>query len=169
MQFIETTRVQDTRPFTVTEQEYAIPQKSVFNKIVGDSHFELEFAAFLEYCPDVVSYTKNYFAIHFKLDYIDADGSIRNYYPDFLVRLTDGRVVVVETKGMVDLDVPHKMRRLAQWCEDVNAIYAAEAYDFVYVDQESFDRYVHRDFQQILDSFLEYKEQTLSRRYEHTA
>ena len=43
----ETIRVQDTRPFMVKEQESLIPQKSVFNRITGDSHFELEFAAFL--------------------------------------------------------------------------------------------------------------------------
>ena len=83
----------------VKEQEYLVPQKSVFNRITGDSHFELEFAAFLENCPDVISYAKNYYGVHFKLDYINADGDISNYYPDFLVKLTDGRVIVVETKG----------------------------------------------------------------------
>ena len=120
-QLSETTRVQDTRPFMVKEQEYLVPQKSVFNRITGDSHFELEFAAFLENCPDVISYAKNYLRrIHFKLDYINADGDISNYYPDFLVKLTDGRVIVVETKGREDLDVPLKMQRLSQWCEDVN-------------------------------------------------
>ena len=59
-QLIETRRAQDARPFMVKEQEYLIPQKSVFNRITGDSHFELEFAAFLENCPDVVSHAKNY-------------------------------------------------------------------------------------------------------------
>ena len=93
-QLIETTRAQDARPFMVKEQEYLVPQKSVFNRITEDSHFELEFAAFLENCPDVVSYVKNDFSLHFKLDYINADGDISNYYPDFWVKLTDGRVIV---------------------------------------------------------------------------
>ena len=153
----ETTRVQDTRPFMVKEQESLIPQKSVFNRITGDSHFELEFAAFLENCPDVVSYAKNYFGIHFKLDYINADGDISNYYPDFLVKLTDDHIIVVETKGREDLDVPLKMQRLLQWCEDVNKVTPDVPYDFVYVDQENFDVYRPQTFQQLLDGFTEYK------------
>ncbi|MDE0011985.1 MAG: DEAD/DEAH box helicase family protein [Candidatus Poribacteria bacterium] len=156
-QLNETTRAQDARPFMVKEQEYLIPQKSVFNRITGDLHFELEFAAFLENCPDVVSYTKNYFALHFKLDYINADGDISNYYPDFFIKLTDGRMIVVETKGREDLDVPLKMQRLSQWCEDVNRIATDVDYDFVYVDQESFDLYRPETFQQLLGGFTEYK------------
>ena len=156
-QLSETTRAQDARPFIVKEQESLIPQKSVFNRITGDSHFELEFAAFLENCPDVVSYAKNYFSVHFKLDYINADGDISNYYPDFIVKLTDRRVVVVETKGREDLDVPLKMQRLSQWCEDVNKITPDIDYDFVYVDQENFDVYRPETFQQLLDGFTEYK------------
>ena len=153
----ETTRAQDARPFMVKEQEYLIPQKSVFNRITGDSHFELEFAAFLENCPDVVSHAKNYFGVHFKLDYVNADGDISNYYPDFIVKLADERVIVVETKGREDLDVPRKMQRLSQWREDVNRIAPDVDYDFVYVDQESFDIYSPQTFQQLLDGFREYK------------
>ena len=153
----ETARAQDARPFMVKEQESLIPQKSVFNRITGDSHFELEFAAFLENCPDVVSHAKNYPGMHFKLDYINADGDISNYYPDFLVKLTDGQIIVVETKGREDLDVPLKMQRLSQWCEDVNTLSPDAIYDFVYVDQENFDVYRPETFQQLLDGFREYK------------
>ncbi len=153
----ETTRAQDARPFMIKEQEYLIPKKSVFNRIAGDSHFELEFARFLEECFDVVSYVKNYIAIHFKLDYINADGDISNYYPDFLVKLTDGRIIVAETKGWEDLDVPRKMQRLSQWCADANTAMSDVAYDFVYVDQESFNLYRPETFQQLLDGFTEYK------------
>ena len=159
-QMSETTRVQHTRPFMVKEQEYLVPQKSVFNRITGDSHFELEFAAFLENCSDIISYAKNYYGVHFKLDYVNADGDISNYYPDFLVKLIDGRVIVVETKGREDLDVPLKMQRLSQWCEDINRTSPDVNYDFVYVDQESFDVYRPETFQQLLDSFTEYKTYT---------
>ena len=99
-------------------------------------------------------------AYHFKLDYINADGDISNYYPDFLVKLTDGRVIVVETKGREDLDVPLKMQRLSQWCEDVSKATPDVTYDFVYVDQESFDVYTPQTFQQLLDGFTEYKTST---------
>ena len=156
-QLSETTKISSTRPFIVKDREHLVPTKSVFNKIVGDSHFELEFARFLEECPDVVSYAKNYYGVHFKLDYVNADGDISNYYPDFIVKLTDGSVVVVETKGLEDLDVPLKMERLSQWCEDVNNISADVSYDFVFVDEESFRFYSPTTFQQLLDGFTEYK------------
>ena len=156
-QISETIKVQNTRPFAVKDQEYLTPKKSVFNKITGDSHLELEFAAVLERCPDVVSYAKNYLGVSFKLDYVNADGDIANYHPDFLVKLTDGRIIVAETKGQVDLDVPLKMGRLSQWCEDINNAQSDVAYDFVYIGEYDFRTYQPNTFQQLLDGFSEYK------------
>ncbi len=153
----ETTKISSTRPFMVKDQEHLVPKKSVFNIITGDSHLELEFAKFLEECPDVVSYTKNYYGVQFKLDYVNADGDISNYYPDFIVKLMDGSVIIVETKGLEDLDVPLKMQRLSQWCKDVNNISEDVTHDFVYVDEESFRVYQPTTFQQLLDGFTEYK------------
>jgi type III restriction enzyme len=154
----DTIKLRQTRPFVVKDQGYLIPKKSVFNRIIGDSQFELLFARFLEDCEDVVSYAKNYLAVHFKLDYVNADGDISNYYPDFLVKLSDKNTVVVETKGQEDLDVPLKMQRLSQWCEDINRVQTDVKYDFVYVDQEGFEKYKPDSFRRLMDSFREYKE-----------
>jgi len=154
----DTIKLRQTRPFVVKDQGYLIPKKSVFNRIIGDSQFELLFARFLEDCEDVVSYAKNYLAVHFKLDYVNADGDISNYYPDFLVKLSDKHTVVVETKGQEDLDVPLKMQRLSQWCEDINRVQTDVKYDFVYVDQEGFEKYKPDSFRRLIDSFREYKE-----------
>jgi len=153
----DTIKLRKTRPFVVNDQSYIVPKKSVFNRIIGDSHFELEFANFLERCTDVVSYAKNYFAVNFKLDYVNADGDISNYYPDFLVKLSDKETVVVETKGLADLDVPLKMARLRQWCEDINRVQSDVKYAFVYVDQEGFDSYHPTSFRGLLGSFTEYQ------------
>ena len=150
-------KLRRTRPFVAKDQEYIMPKKSVFNRIIGDSHFELEFASFLESCSDVISYAKNYLSVHFKLDYVNADGNISNYYPDFLVKLSDGQIVVVETKGLPDLDVPLKMQRLRQWCEDVNALQPDVDYDFVYVEQESFEKYKPKSFKDVLNGFHDYR------------
>jgi type III restriction enzyme len=153
----DTIKLRQTRPFVTKDQGYLLPKKSVFNRIIGDSDFELRFASFLEDCEDVVSYAKNYLAVHFKLDYVDRDGNIANYYPDFLVKLTSRRVVVVETKGREDLDVPLKMERLRQWCEDINQVQADVVYDFVYVDEESFEQYKPTSFRQLRSGFREYR------------
>ena len=150
-------KLRKTRPFMVKEQASLIPQKSIFSRIVGDSHFELQFASFLEKCPDVISYAKNYFAVNFKLDYINADGDISNYYPDFIVKLLGSKVVIVETKGQEDLDVPLKMERLRQWCADINQAQSEIQFDFVFADQESFEKYGPKNFQDLLKGFTDYK------------
>ncbi|MDM8544428.1 hypothetical protein QUF90_25410 [Desulfococcaceae bacterium HSG9] len=144
----------------VKDQGYMMPKKSVFNGIIGDSHFELEFANFLEQCGDVISYAKNYLAVHFKLDYVNIGGDISNYYPDFLVKLSKGKVIVVETKGREDLDSPPKMARLKQWCEDINAAQLSEiAYDFVFVDDVDFEKCKPKNFTKLMKGFKAYKQE----------
>ncbi len=156
----DTIKLRQTRPFVAKDQGYLVPKKSVFNRIIGDSQLELRFAGFLEDCSDVLSYAKNYLAVHFKLDYVNSDGDISNYYPDFIVKLSDKNTVIVETKGREDLDVPLKMARLQQWCEDINGMQSDVTYDFLYVDEEGFKKYEPKSFADLLASFREYKEKT---------
>ena len=136
-------KLRQTRPFVAKEQGYLIPKKSVFNRIIGDRIFELFFARFLEDYPKMsYYYAKNYLAVHTQAGLrLTRAATSFNYYPDFLVKLADKRVVVVEIKGHEDLDVPLKMRRLRLWCEDINRVQEGVQYDFVYVDQASFERY----------------------------
>jgi len=91
------------------------------------------------------------------LDYVNAQGDMGTYYPDFLVKLSDRRMVVAETKGQADLDVPLKMARLRQWCEDINRVQDTVKFDFVYVDEESFATFKPSSFRQLLDGFKGYK------------
>ena len=154
----DTIKLRQTRPFVTKDQEYLIPKKSIFNKIIGDSHLELMFASFLEGCDDVVSYVKNYFAVNFKLDYVNADGNISNYYPDFIVKVSAKSIFIVETKGQEDMDVPLKTRRLKQWCEDINRVQSKVTFDFVYVDMEGFEKYTLNSFKQLVETFREYKD-----------
>lgn len=153
----DTIKLRNTRPFMVKEQDYRPAQKSVFNRIVGDSHLELLFADFLERCPDVISYAKNYLAVNFRLDYIREDGSISNYIPDFFVKLSPTEIIIVETKGREDLDVPEKMARLKQWCIDINTSQSKIRFDFVYVDEDSFRKYHPISMKSLISTFTKYK------------
>jgi type III restriction enzyme len=150
-------KLRNMRPFVVTDQDYVVPKKSVFNRVIGDSHLELEFAAFLEQASDVISHAKNYLAVQFKLDYVNADGGIAHYYPDFLVKLTPKKVVVVETKGQEDLDVPLQMERLRQWCEDINRTQSKVQWDFVFVDHDTWKRKMPTTFAEVMSRFQQYK------------
>jgi len=155
-------KLSQTRPFVVKKQSYLMAQKSIFNKIVGDSHFELSFASFLEHCNDIASYAKNYFAVNFRIDYIDAAGNISNYYPDFLVKTSPQEIYIVETKGLEDLDVPLKIERLKKWCEDINAINKKIRFDFVFVEKEEFTRWAPKSFGELVSNFRKYKERPLN-------
>ena len=153
----DATKLQQTRAFPVNNQRYIKPHKSVFNRIVGDSQFELDFSQYLESCNDVVTHAKNYLAVRFKLDYVSVEGEIRNFHPDFFVKLKDGNLVIVETKGLADMDVPRKMARLKQWCEDVAKAGLSMKPRFVYVDQVGFEKYKPRSFIELLALFKKYQ------------
>jgi type III restriction enzyme len=154
----DTIKLRQTRPFVVKDQEYLMAKKSIFNRVIDDSHLELLFARFLEDCDDIISYAKNYLAVHFKLDYVNAGGDISSYYPDFIVKKSEQEIYIVETKGQEDLDVPFKTERLKQWCDDLNRIQSEIKYDFVYVDEESFNKYKPKSFTELAKNFTTYKE-----------
>lgn len=46
-------------------------------------------------------------------------GARRRYFPDFLVRLTNGRMLVLETKGELDDEARAKRLALQEWCRAV--------------------------------------------------
>jgi type III restriction enzyme len=141
-------KISKCRPFVVKEQGYLVAKKSPFNKIIGDSGFELEFASFLDACEDIISYVKNYFAVGFRLDYRTKDGDISNYYPDFIVKKSEREIWIVETKGREDMEDPHKIERLRQWCEDVNEKDSGVEYRWLYVRQEEYEKYNPKNFKE---------------------
>ena len=142
-------KVSDSRPFVVNDRSYLLPKKSVFNKIVGDGGFELKFAEFLEKCDDILSFAKNYYAVRFKLDYRNAEGSIAYYYPDFFVKVDNRTVYIIETKGREDTDDPLKIARLKQWCSDANERQKKVAYKMLYVKQEEWEKYTPKGFSEL--------------------
>ena len=150
-------KLRQTRPFVVKDQGYLVPKKSVFNRIVGDSHLELLFARFLEDADDVSSHAKIFNAVNFRIDYINANGEPSNYIPDFIVKSDKGDIYIIETKGHEDLDDPLKLARLSQWCDDMNELQSKVKYDFVYVDEEGFNKYKPSSLKELVGSFREYK------------
>jgi len=158
-------RLKETRPFRTDYRAHLSAAKSIFNKVVGEPNsggFELRFAAFLEDAGDVQAFSKNYLAIGFKLDYVKSNGDLSNYTPDFIIRTTDKKIWLVETKGREELDLPQKMARLKQWCADATAAEAidngntGQQYDFVFVDQNGFEKHLPKDFTALTASFTEY-------------
>jgi type III restriction enzyme len=133
-----------SKPKIAENQAFLVPKKSVFNKIIGDNPFELEFASFLENkFDDVVSYAKNTMGeggINFKIEYQAKDGNIREYYPDFFVKTQPNTFFIVETKGREETSDLLKIKRLATWCKDINKVQSNYTYTPVYIKQEEWEK-----------------------------
>ena len=134
------------RPKVTHEQPFLIPKKSIFNKVIGDNAFELEFASFCENrFADVIAFAKNTMGdggVNFKIEYQAQDGNIREYFPDFFVKTSANDIFIVETKGREDLDDLNKIRRLVTWCKDVNAQQSEKTYTAIYIKQEDWEKHL---------------------------
>ena len=133
--------VQDGKTFPSKKKEFLISKKNPYNKIIWDSGLERKFAKMLEKYEDVVSYAINYLAIGFFLDYQGYGGLICRYRPDFIVKLKDERIFVVELKGQEGIDARPKFDRLKQWCIDANNLSSSTPprYHTIYLTKEDFE------------------------------
>ncbi|MFW6224801.1 MAG: DEAD/DEAH box helicase family protein [Bacteroidota bacterium] len=137
--------LRNTKPKIASEQPFLIPKKSVFNKIIGDNAFELEFAAFLEEkCDDITAFAKNIMGeggVNFKIEYQSEDGNIREYFPDFFVKKDNENIFIIETKGREEVNDRNKIKRLINWCADVNKAQKEIIYKSVYIMQEEWKKH----------------------------
>jgi len=128
-----------TRPF-LWSRETASATKSIFSKQPCDSGLEVRFCEFLDRCSDVAAFAKLAREVRFSMEYRAEGGRLAYYYPDFVVRCAGGDHLVIETKGLADLDVPHKDERAAAWVVDATVV-SGVRWSYLRVDQELFDRH----------------------------
>jgi len=94
-------------------------RKSHINVCVYDSTWESSDAFVLDDSEHVAAWAKNDH-LGFEVLYM-LKGVVRKYRPDFLVRLANGQMLVLETKGKNDEEAKAKTRYLDEWIEAVNA------------------------------------------------
>lgn len=100
---VETKQAKDLMEFETSPTIYELdaPEKSVHSRCYFDSSDELKFAKMLEEADDVVSWLWNdQSGVGFRIQY-SFEGKMPYYYPDFLIRLTNGDLYVVESKGSI--------------------------------------------------------------------
>jgi len=147
-------KLRDVKPSVFKYQTHFYPSKSVFNIVVGDSDFEIQFASFLDSCEDIISFAKNIQSTYFKIEYQAEDGNIKNYYPDFIVKMDAKTIFIIETKGREDLDDIRKVDRLKLWCEDVNNSKTEKIkYIPLYIKEENWNKYKKNltSFQEVIE------------------
>ena len=142
---VSSIKLSETKPTVVKNQAYVLSNKTLFNRVIGDSSLELDFAKFVDQKQDVVAFAKNILGINFKIEYVNAKGDISNYYPDFFVKTSDGKVYICETKGQEDVDVKRKWNRLVTWCEDASEIDPnSRTFTPLFIRQEVFSEYASK-------------------------
>jgi type III restriction enzyme len=101
-----------------TSKPCAVTQKSHISHCVFDSGWEAAEAYRLEKNDAVVAWVKNDH-LGFDIIYI-FDGVVRKYRPDFLIRLRNGKMLILETKGQETRRDKEKRKALIEWIEAVN-------------------------------------------------
>lgn len=92
--------------------------KSHISHVVGDSSWEGHAANVFEKLDDVVAYAKNDH-LGFQIYYL-WEGSRRRFVPDFIVRLSNGILLVLEIKGIDSEQNKVKRDALKEWVRAVN-------------------------------------------------
>jgi type III restriction enzyme len=93
--------------------------RSQISHVVVDSTWEQYTAQVLEQSPVVAAYAKNDH-LGFQVQYL-WNGSRRKFFPDFVVRLTNGRSLALEIKGEDSEQNRAKRAALDLWTRGVNA------------------------------------------------
>ncbi len=94
-------------------------QKSQISHLVVDSAWEAHVANVFESSAHVMAYAKNDH-LGFQVHYL-WNGSMRRFIPDFLIRLANGKMLVLEIKGQDSDQNKAKRAALETWAEGVNA------------------------------------------------
>jgi type III restriction enzyme len=93
--------------------------RSQISNMVADSAWEQFAANLLESSPLVEAYAKNDH-LGFQVHYL-WNGAKRRYIPDFLIRLTNGKTLVLEIKGEDSEQNRAKLAAMRTWVDAVNA------------------------------------------------
>lgn len=123
---------------TATDRRPCIASgKTMFNLVPCGSPFEAEFSDFLEESGDVAAFIKNAGPQKLIVDYLSNAGRPAMYWPDFIVRLTNGSYLLVETKGQSDDTVALKAKAAVEWCKTASG--SGVTWSYVFVSQHLFE------------------------------
>jgi len=102
--------------YTKKPAEYTV--KSHISMAVYDSGWEMGAGQELERNKNVMSWVRNDH-VGFVIKYL-YNGTVRDYWPDFLIRLRNNVTLVLEIKGVDDNQNKEKRRYLEEWVDVVN-------------------------------------------------
>lgn len=117
--------------------------KTVFNYVTCDNEFERNFAKFLHSSADVIAFAKLPEQFGFSIQYTDTRANIRNYFPDFIIKIDNDTYWIIETKGLEDVNVKMKDNAAINWCERASEL-TEKNWNYLKVMQKDFEK-LHPD------------------------
>jgi type III restriction enzyme len=102
-----------------TSRPCEVAQHSQISHVVFDSGWEASEALELDRNPDVLAWAKNDH-LGFAINYV-YKGVIHKYLPDFLVRLSNLKMMILEVKGPDDQQNRTKREFMDEWVRAINA------------------------------------------------
>jgi type III restriction enzyme len=123
-------------PTWYTSKPCELTSKSHISHCVMDSTYESSDAFRLDRNPFVEAWAKNDH-LNFEVQYMH-NGRFGNYRPDFLIKLRNGRYLVLETKGRDSEQVRAKREALEEWTAAVSSLgkYGQWSSDICYKDDD---------------------------------
>ena len=107
-------------PTWFTSKPCYITKTSQISHCVFDSAWESTESYVIEKNPHVIAWAKNDH-LGFEILYV-FDGVVRKYLPDFLIRLDNGKTLILETKGQETRRDKEKRKALSEWVSAVNSL-----------------------------------------------
>lgn len=107
-------------PTWFTSKPCYITKTSQISHCVFDSAWEATESYVIEKNPHVTAWAKNDH-LGFEILYV-FDGVVRKYLPDFLIRLDNGKTLILETKGQETRRDKEKRKALSEWVAAVNSL-----------------------------------------------
>ena len=102
-----------------TSKPCELTNKSHISHVVYDSAWETSESYELENNDAILSWAKNDH-LGFVISYL-YKGVVHSYYPDFLIKLSNGKMLVLEVKGIDDEKNRTKRTALKEWIDAVNS------------------------------------------------
>lgn len=151
---LDNLELKNIKPFVWSRQVYPA-DKSILNYQPCGNHLEVGFCKFLDKAKDVKKFLKiPERKIGVYVEYLSVSDIIKQYYPDFIVETSNGEFFFVETKGLVDEDVPRKDARAVKWCEDLTKL-NGKKWSFVRINQKLFENHDFKTFEELLKAHKE--------------
>jgi len=134
----EELRALNIKPFPWSRDVFEA-RKIVLNFTPVENKLEDQFTHLLDDDDNVLAFMKNHQqTLNFRIPYIDTNGFVRSYIPDFIVKTAD-TYWVIETKGREDVDVKLKDKRAEEWCKQVSKLTDKE-WTYKRIDQARFEK-----------------------------